>query len=290
MAKKGATSTAVAVVDEKSTAIAVPDYLKDYGGPLGTENIGAEDVTIPRIKIGQSMSPEVKNGSLAEGDFYLNVTGEVLAKNGEQLTFTPIAYAKEYILWRPREDNGGGILARAKPVYDAQQQRFRYKWDKPNESFDVKVGGKIKVTWKTGTYVGEDDTLDEWGSEIPGNQDSGVAATAHFNYVVALPQHGNVIAALSLSRSSQKKGKELNAMMKMGTAPMFARVFNAVTVDDHKDDVTYKNYKFRPAGFVQDEGDFLFYRDIAESFKTKGFTVDQSDGGDAEPVQGNKPL
>jgi hypothetical protein len=293
MAKKGVSDAAQAGA-EKGTAVAVtgnnqvPDYLRAYGGPLGTDNIGNEDVTIPRIKIGQSMSPEVKDNDLAEGDLFLNVTTEVLAENGQSLLFTPIAYAKEYILWRPRKDNGGGILARAKPVNE--NGRVRYKWDKPNTVFDVKVEGKIPVQWKTGTYIDEDG-LGEWGSEIPGDKESGIAATAHANYVVALPNHDNMIAALSLSRTAFKKAKELNAMLKMGTVPMFGRVFTVQTVDDQADDNKFKNYKFRPHGFVQSEDDFNFYRDVAKSFEGKGFTVDQSDGGDVDTTdKSNKPL
>jgi hypothetical protein len=217
---------------------------------------------------------------------FVNVTGEVLAEPDEQIPFVPLVFAKEYILWRPRKDNGGGILARARPVLE--NGRVRYKWDKPNTVFDVKVEGKIAVQWKTGTYIDEDG-LGEWGSEVPGDKESGIAATAHYNYVVALPTRDNMIAALSLSRTAAKKAKDLNAMLKMGSAPMFARVFTVQTVDDHKDDDKFKNYKFRPHGFVQDEGDFLFYREVATNMNEKGFTVDQSDGSD-ESDGGDKPL
>jgi hypothetical protein len=286
MAKKGATSTAVAVV-EAGGAVALPDYLKDYGGPLGTENIGTDDVTIPRIKVGQSMSKEVKDGEIAEGDLFINVTGEIIAGNGERVPFTPILVAKEYILWRPRKDNGGGILARAKPVH--ANGRVRYQWDKPNTTFQVKVEGKIAVEWKTGTYVDEDG-LGEWGSEVPGDPESGPAATAHHNYVVALPTFGNMIAALSLSRTAAKRAKDLNAMLKLGNAPLFARVFTVETVDDSADDHEFKNYKFRPNGFVEREEDFAFFRDIAKSFTDKGFVVDQSDEDTGESTGENKPL
>jgi hypothetical protein len=297
MAKQKGASGAAEAVAEPSTAVAVvgsqggavPDYLRDYAGPRGTEHITSDDLTIPRIKVGQSMSDEVKNKDLEEGALFVNVTGEVIAEPGVQLPFVPIVFAKEYILWRPRKDNGGGILARAKPVHDGG--RVRYKWDNPNQSFDVKVEGKVPVTWTTKEYIDEDG-LGDWGSEIPGDKTSGIAATAHYNYVVALPTLDNTIAALSLSRTAAKKAKDLNAMLKMGSTPMFARVFTVQTVDDHKDDDKFKNYKFRPAGHVQDEGDFLFYRDVAKSMNERGFTVDQSDGGDASDSStgGDKPL
>jgi hypothetical protein len=34
----------------------LPDFLKDYIGPLGRQNIDPVDITIPRLKIGQAIS------------------------------------------------------------------------------------------------------------------------------------------------------------------------------------------------------------------------------------------
>src|SRR3990167_3069662 len=214
MAKNAKKNTAVAV--RKGGAVApanLPKFLQGYKGPLGTETIDSGDVTIPRLKIGQAMSDEVKAGQVSEGDLFLNVTGEVVAAAGDPLSALIVARQKEFILWRPREDNGGGILARAKPVRD--KGVTRYRWDKPNQSFEVKVGGKVKVTWKTKEFI-DQDGLDQWGSEIPGDKESGIAATAHHNYVVMLPEHNNVVAAISMSKSGVKKAKDLNAALKMG--------------------------------------------------------------------------
>ena len=117
---------------------AVPAFLRDYTGPMGTENIDSGDVTIPRLKIGQAISPEVKEGGLKEGSLFINVTGQAVWKPGDEpLIAHIVATSKEYILWRPRKD-GGGILARARPVPVKGGGR-RYRWDKPNQKFDVKV-------------------------------------------------------------------------------------------------------------------------------------------------------
>ena len=208
MAKAAKKSTAVAVASRTAFAVAktTPDRVKGYKGPLGTENIDSADVTIPRLKIAQSLTPEVKDGKLDEGALFLNVTGQPVWKKGDDaLPLIILSQAKEHILWRPREDNGGGILARAKPV--RKDGVTRYRWDKPNQSFEVKVGGKVKVVWKTKEYI-DQDGLAEWGSEIPGDKESGIAATAHHNYVVLLPTHNNVVAAVSMSRAGVKKAKE----------------------------------------------------------------------------------
>lgn len=282
MASKKATAKGTNVVPlaQKNTALAAdaPDYLKNFRGSFGTENIGNEDVAIPRLKIAQSLTPAVKEGDMKDGSIYLNVTGGVLAEPGKLLDVVMLVYAKEFILWRPRKDNGGGILARAKPVNVNGQTR--YQWDKPNTTFDVKIEGKTAVKWKTGTYIDEDG-LDQWGSEIPGNKDSGIAATAHFNYVVALPGQDDLVAAFSLSRSQAKKAKDLNAMLKMGNAPIFARKFTVKTVDEkNASGEAYKNVVFVPNGFVPDEASFNKYRTISEGFRSAGFTVDQTDEDD----------
>lgn len=275
MAKKDTKS--VAVVDTKST---LPAYLADYQGATGAETIDNDDVTIPRIKLGQDMSPEVQAGTVARGALYLNVTGEVLAEPGEVLEIVPIVQAKEFILWQDRNFDGGGILARARKVLDPDTEELRYAWDKPNQTFQNKIKGILPVEWNTLTYVDENG-MDKFGSANVSDPDSHPAATAHHNYVVVLPGHDNMVAALSLSNSQVKKAKDFNAMLKMGTAPIFARKFAVTTWDDtSKAGDDFKNIDFKPAGFVEDESVFNFTKGLFDSFSNKGFTVDQSDGDD----------
>jgi len=248
---------------------ALPAYLREYEGALGTENIAADDVTIPRIKLAQSMSPEVKEGRVAEGALFLNVDGRVLAEPGATLNFIPVAFGTEYILWRDQND-GGGIFARARRVGN-QGKHF---WDKPGETFEHKLRGVMKVKWTTGETV-EDDGLGEWGSENPADPDSKIAATKHYNYIVYLPDF-DMVAALSLSRSAAKRAKDLNAMLRMGKAPIFARQMTVKSADDVGGDYQFKNYSFNNNGFV-DEETFARTREMFEEFGKIGFTVDQSD-------------
>lgn len=271
----------VAVVEEPKAVVVVnsslPSYLAGFKGPTGTEDIGAEDVTIPRLKIGQDMNKEVQSGDVERGDLFLNVTGATLVEAGTKLPFVLLARAKEYILWRPKKDNGGGILARAKPVQTPDG--VRYAWDKPNTTFDVKVEGIVPVKWKTKNFIDEDG-LGEWGSEIPGDKDSKIAATAHHNYVVVLPTQDDLLVALSLSRTAAPKAKDFNAMLKMGKGPLQSRVYAVETFDDSRDGHDFKNYKFTGAGYVPEAVDFQRYEALAASFKTKQYNIDQTDGDD----------
>lgn len=271
MAKKPAKGKEVVKKEE------TPAWMKGYEG-AGQDDIGREDITMPRLKLGQAMSPEVKDDKIAsEGDFIHNITKEVLAKAGDNLRFIPIAFSKEYILWYDRKGpHGGGIAARArKVVVDGQN---RYMWDKPNQTFKDKINGQFEVTYKTGRFIDEDG-LGDWGSKIPGDPNSQPAATEHFNYVIMLPDHDNQLIAMSLARTAAKKAREFNTMLKMGKKqhPTFGRIYKVGSFMDRSDDNTYANYQFSGYDLVQDADLGEELAQLYESLKDKGINVDFSD-------------
>lgn len=294
-AKKKA-GTEVAVVDSKVPAVkkdaALPAFLQEYKGRTGAEGIESNDVTIPRVMIGQAMTQAVKDGELEEGDIYLNIGHEKLADAGKPLPVVILATIKEYILWRPQEDNGGGVLARARKVV-GRDGETRFKWDKPNQSFEVKVGGKVKVVWKTKEYI-DQDGLGEYGSEIPGDSESGRAATLHYNYIVALPSQDDMLAAVSLSKSKERKGRDLNSLLKRQAQakniPIWSLAFNLSSVDDkNQSSQEYKNVEFTNNGYVPDDK-FAFYTNIANSLASKNVTFDETPDGEGDSKSAAKPL
>lgn len=286
MAKNPATKTDVVVQEELSKELDLPDFLQGYKGPIGTEDIQDEDVTIPRLKIGQSMSGEVKDGDIKEGSLYINVTGQAIWNpNDPPLEALIVAQSKEYILWRDLKD-GGGLFARARPVKEGNFTR--YKWDKPNQKFENKVGGKISVIWQTATYVDEDG-LGEWGTEIPGNKDSRPAATETHNYLLMLPQHDNIVVAVSLAVSATKVAKNLNAALKLGNPqiPVPLRKWHIATINETSDNNEYKNWQFKPAGHLgrADADIAKLAMSLFNNYKKADYVVDQSDAkasGDKE--------
>lgn len=274
---KQETRNEVATVQGGATDVAVPSFLQGIKRE-DRSGLDAKDLTIPRIKIAQDGNPEVKKGDVPKGALFLNVTGEVLAEFAKPLTFIPIIAAKEYMLWRDQNDDGGGLLARARPVFE--NGRVRYKWDKPNSKFTTKIKGVVAVEWHTAEYLDEpvqgDKTLADWGTQIASDPDSPPAASVHYNYLVALPEHGNMIAAFSLSKSQVKRAKDLNAILEMSQYPVYARIIRAATEPEkNSNNQEFFNVRFKPAGLVQDEALFTWAKTQHEYYAANGFVVDQ---------------
>lgn len=97
-------NTAVALAD-------VPEFLRDkMGQARGSEEVGASDLTIPRIEIVQALSECRKKASPSyiegaqEGMLYNNVTRELY---GDNVIVVPVSFKKEFLLWREQKLGGG---------------------------------------------------------------------------------------------------------------------------------------------------------------------------------------
>mgnify|MGYP000488153343 CR=1 FL=1 len=111
-------STAVALVNNNS---ALPAYASKNTG-RGNEEVGANHVTIPRIKLLQKMSDEVDRhhanyvDGAKDGDFLNSLTRE---NYGDSLYVIPIKFKEEFAVWRKR-DAGGGLIGTFKTEADAR--------------------------------------------------------------------------------------------------------------------------------------------------------------------------
>lgn len=85
---------------------------EQYAGE-GLDNVGADDLLVPRLGILQSLSPQLKKSKSeyiegAEDGMIADLgTGELFP---DGLWFLPVMYRKEYIEWAPR-DSGKGLVA-----------------------------------------------------------------------------------------------------------------------------------------------------------------------------------
>lgn len=87
----------------------MPSYMKDSG--RGNENVG-QNLTIPRIKQLQKMSPEVDKHSATymagaePGNFVNSLTGQ---NYGDEVYVISLTFKDEWVVWRDR-NKGGGLL------------------------------------------------------------------------------------------------------------------------------------------------------------------------------------
>jgi hypothetical protein len=95
---------------------AIPSYLAEEGGMLGFEKMERSDMTLPRLGLCQSMTPQRKESNstyiegLKEGDYFNTITGE---RFGKLVQITPLLFYKTRIRFFPL-DQGGGIRCQAR--------------------------------------------------------------------------------------------------------------------------------------------------------------------------------
>jgi hypothetical protein len=101
------------IAEKKTTALTTASaFEEDAGG--GLENLTADDLTIPRLKILQALSPEVNKrdgkyiDGAAAGDIINTVTSELYTEETGCVVI-PVTYKRMFLEWQPRE-NGGGLI------------------------------------------------------------------------------------------------------------------------------------------------------------------------------------
>lgn len=264
-------------------ALAVPDYIK-RGDTRGTEGISREDITIPRIELLSSVSPQVTDGDFKAGEFYHNVMEISL---GDEIEIVPIMATIRYMLWKPRHD-GGGILARADDGVH---------WKPPHGTFEVQPykDVKKKVTWELAPTVKESG-LDQWGSTDPDDPDSQPAANKMYTILAWLPQYPQYSpCVITLQRGSAKVGEKFFARLKFSEVAPFGQVFTMKSkLVANKDNEKYPTYVFVASGFPEED----LYRhceSLYDRYSSSGYEIakeeeliDDPDEVDDEPADGKK--
>lgn len=119
----GKSNTAVATVEEikPPVANALPSYMSQNTG-RGNEEVSANHLTIPRIKLLQKMSDEVDRHhanyvpGAQDGHFLNSLTGQ---NYQDELYVISIKFKEEYAVWKKR-DAGGGLLGSFKTEQEAR--------------------------------------------------------------------------------------------------------------------------------------------------------------------------
>lgn len=222
----------------------LPAYLANVDvGPQ--DNFDSSDVTLPRIKLLQGISPEVTDFDEAKSGCFWHTGAD--ANLGDNMRFVIISRRKKYLLAAPLDD-GQGILARSD---DAKT------WDRKG-SWQVKVDKKTTATWTIDTLDVAKSGLTDWGTFDPEDPKSPPAATLVYEYLVLLPDNpelGPVV--ISLSRSAIRKAKKgLNDKIDFQRGfgrPLQSLVFSAKSVQEQSPAGAYNNWAFTSSGFASED-------------------------------------
>lgn len=208
-----AKSNAVTAVEAFAVSNDMPDFLKK-GSQRGAENVGSEDVIIPRIELVQALSPARKKNDPAyiegadEGMLFNNVTRDLY---GPEVVVVPVFYAKQYLVWKDRKQGGG-------------TNGFR-------GAFNSKAEAENAIA-----SLGED------GLEV-------VDTAQHF---VLVHHNGKWSeAVLSMAKSKMKVSKRWNSLMRLTDTDSFSRAYKlSAVVETNARNEQYYNYNITTMGFV----------------------------------------
>lgn len=235
----------------QESALEVPDFLKGMmDDNRGSEDVGSEDIVIPRLELVQSLSKCRKKTDPAyiagaeEGMLYNSVTRELY---GENVNVVPVAYKKEFLLWREQELGGGfgGAYSTEGEAYDAKEAQ-----DKPEE-------------WEV------------------------TETNQHFCLLAVDGQQLQEIV-ISMSKSKSKASRKWNSMVRLNGGPRFSRVYTVKGVSAQNGaGQDYHTLDIANVGYVTQE-QFKRAESVYELIQSGKVSADRSvEGEDTAQSNGN---
>ena len=199
-----------------TTKDTMPAFLQGKDDRRGSENVGADDLIIPRIELIQGLSkarkrsdPEYIDGA-EEGMLYNNVTRELY---GASVNVVPVYFRVQWLLWRD-VDLGGGFGGAYDTREDAEDARSQQ--EKP----------------------------DEWEA---------VDTNEHF--VIVVKDDGSFEeAVLSMAKTKAKTSRMWNSLIRINGGPRFSRVYQISGVPaQNKAGQDYFTLNVKNVGFVSED-------------------------------------
>lgn len=245
----------------------LPSYLKGNEA-TGIEGFGREDFKIPEIKLLQGLSPEVNTykGIAIPGEYFH--TG-LMKSLGPSFRSVICVARKRVVLWRPKNDHGGGILA-------LSEDAISWKTG-ANKEFSVTLrGAKKPVTWKTGANVKASGLL-EFGSSDPENERSTPAAIQYYEYIHYLPDYKDASPVVQrLKSTALDNARKLNSYFLLQKKPVYVHALEWRVEDKKNQEGEWTIPKFFPLGYV-DETTFKIVKAMNEQYADIDLSIIQED-------------
>lgn len=252
------------------TLASVPAFMRQ-DIDVGKENIGREDMEIPRLILVQGTHTDLLSqyNDLKPGHFF-HPAAEMIFD--EPFRAVVLYYDKRYILWNPLEA-GGGVLARADDGIH---------WSPSSGTFDVqldKKDGGHRVKWTLAKTV-QQSGLANWGTLNPADSNSPPAATLMLNYLLAFPDYPDMPPAfLTFQRSGIREGRKFNTKIKTVRAPIYGSIYEFSARDAmNKNNQTYFEIAVRGVGLIEDEALYNQYKSAHDGYKSVGVSIKDIEG------------
>lgn len=191
-----------------------PAWLTE-GSHRGSEDVGMDDIILPRIDVLQALSPQIKKKDpkyiegAEQGILFNSVTGELY---GDSLQFVPVVFKREFIVWQDR-DAGGGFKGAFPTAEQAERERSMQE-----------------------------------------NPDQLEVVETHVHYIIILRDDGKLEeAVLSLAKSKRKVSRTLNTLVQMVPVDRFARVYKLSAVEASGPKGDYWNVDVKNVGYAPEE-------------------------------------
>ena len=191
----------------------IPEFMKQ--GNRGAENVGTDDMIIPRIELIQALSPVRKKSDPAyiegaeEGMLYNNVTR---ALYGTEVTVVPVYYTKQFLVWKDRKAGGGGSNG-FRGAFASKELADRAIAELGEEALEVSDTAQHFVLVRNG---------DDWQE-----------------------------AVISMAKSKVKVSKRWNSLMRLSNTDSFSRAYKlSATTETNARNESYFNFNVSALGFV----------------------------------------
>lgn len=236
-----------------------PDWMGDSS--RGSEEVGINDLTIPRLSIVQSLSPQRKKNAAEyiegaeEGMLFNTVTNQLYA---ESVLFVPVYYRMEYVVWRHR-DAGGGFLG----AFSSPEEAAAFVAEQPQAGATTEKGEPILEV---------QDTAQHFGLLLDPNSSA------------ENPKATEIV--LSMARAALKPSRQFNSMIRIAEGDRWERLYrlSAVAVDGPRGE--YFNWKVEQLGFVS-EATYKRAEQLYEAVKSGQRDVERGPSTTQEEVQDN---
>jgi hypothetical protein len=243
-----------------------PDWL-EKGDIAGTEDIGVDDLRLPRLSIAQGLSPQLipSDASHIPGlqmfDLFNDLTGEIYGKVGTEVEFMVVQRATRRIQFDP---------------------------DQRGVPLDLNVP--------------DDDPRNDWTK----NPETGKAvpplATKFVEFVILLMRNDNaepiVLSIKETNKFNRRTIERLTGFIKLRIppAPIYAGLYSVSVGTEKNDKGTFGVFTVKNKGYQTDPDKGRFAKAFHESLKGKTIVVNREPGDDSfdvdamdSPSTGDRP-